>query len=194
MDEFDANNSFGVEFRPDSPTPELTPPSSAPPSLQPDDDGDGDVDLSRKEWGPPRPVELEYLHESTLLQTVNQLITKYGDDPNYLVKSKGSALRGYSLDDLKKIRGRIYEKIRSSKQKPTIEPLEWETEGSVDSFAASSADELIHQLYVSLGSIRAGNSSRKLRGQVSSLLDSLVRLGKINGEQKQKIFRNYKIC
>ena len=180
MDEIDANNPFGVEFRLDVPTPELTPPSSPPPSLQPDDD---DVDFSRKEWGPLWPVEPEYLHESTLLQTVNQLITKYGNDPNYVVKSKESALRGYSLDDLKKIRDGIYDKRRNTKQQPTVKPLEWETE--------ELTDKLIHQLYISLGSIRAGNSSRKLREQVSSLLDSLVRLGTINREQKQKIFGNY---
>jgi len=36
---------------------------------------------ARKEWGMPGPVELEYQHESTLLQTVKQLITKYGNDP-----------------------------------------------------------------------------------------------------------------
>jgi len=43
---------------------------------------------TRKEWGMPGPVKPEYHHESTLLQTVNQLITKYGDDPNYIVKVK----------------------------------------------------------------------------------------------------------
>ena len=98
--------------------------------------------------GSPGPVEPEYLHESTLLQTVNQLITKYGDDLNYVVKSKESALRGYFLDDLKKIRDGTYEKRRSFKQKPTVEPTtlwEWETEGS----GITIADELIHQLYVS---------------------------------------------
>ena len=42
----------------------------------------------QKEWGMLGPVEPEYLHESTLLQTVNQLITKYGNDPNYKVKSQ----------------------------------------------------------------------------------------------------------
>ena len=136
-------------------TPELTPPSSPPPSLQPYDD----VDFPRKEWGPPGPVEPEYLHESTRLQTVHQLIAKYGDEPNYVVKSKESALQGVSLDDPKKITDGIYEKRRSTKQRPTVKPLEWETEGSGGSFAATSADELIHQLYISLGSIRAGNSS-----------------------------------
>ena len=85
MNEFEASNPFGVEFRPDAPTPELTPPS--PPSLQPDDDDDDDdADLLRKEWRSPGPLEPEYLHESTLLETVHQLITKYGDDPNYFVR------------------------------------------------------------------------------------------------------------
>ena len=92
MDEFDANN----EFRPDAPTPAPTPPSSPPPP--PDDDDD---DLPCKEWGGGAP---EYPHESTLLQTVNQLITKYGDDPNNMVKSKRSKLHGYSLMDLKNVR------------------------------------------------------------------------------------------
>ena len=62
----------------------------------------------------PGPVEPEYHHESTLLQTVNQLITKYGDDPNYIVKSKKSPLHSYSVEELKKIRDGIYEKRRAT--------------------------------------------------------------------------------
>ena len=96
MDEFDRTNPFGDEFRPDAPTPA---PSPEPTSPLPYDDDDGDdfrppppplmeEKSTRKEWGMPGPVEPEYVHESTLLQTVNQLITKYGDDPNYMVKSK----------------------------------------------------------------------------------------------------------
>ena len=65
---------------------------------------------TRKEWGMLGQVEPEYLHESTLLQMVNQLITKYGNDPNYIVKSKKSRLHGYSVEELKKIRDGIYEK------------------------------------------------------------------------------------
>ena len=65
-DEFDAHNLFGNEFRPDAPTPTPTP---------------DDHDLPRIEWGPLVEVEPEYLHESTLFQTVNQLITKYGNNP-----------------------------------------------------------------------------------------------------------------
>ena len=52
----------------------------------------------------PGPVEPKYPHESTLLQTVNKLITKYGNDTNYRVKSKESQLHGYSVEELKKVR------------------------------------------------------------------------------------------
>ena len=62
----------------------------------------------------PGPVEPEYHHESTLLQTVNQLITKYGDDPNYIIKSKKSPLHGYSCGGAKKIRDGIYEKRKAT--------------------------------------------------------------------------------
>ena len=124
MDEFDRTNPFGEEFRPDAPTPSPSPPPSPepsnppsplppspPPPCQYDDDG-GDFPQppprlmeeksTRKEWGMPGPVEPEYLHESTLLQTVNQLITKYGNDPNYIVKSKRSPLHGRTVGSSKK--------------------------------------------------------------------------------------------
>jgi len=115
MDEFDITNPFGDEFRPDAPTPApspIPPPSPPPPSYQEvvDDDDDDDDDFppppqslmeektsTRKEWGMPEPVKTEYPHESILLQTVNQLITKFGNDPNYKVKSKNSPLYGYSM-------------------------------------------------------------------------------------------------
>ena len=99
-------NPFGDEFRPDAPIPAPSPepspsptppsPSTPPPSYQDVDDDDDDFPLpppplmeetsKRKEWAKPGPVEPEYHHQSALLQTVNQLITKYGDDPNYKVK------------------------------------------------------------------------------------------------------------
>ena len=127
MDEFDETYPFGDEFRPDaptpasSPTPPTPPPSPPPPSYQEvvDDDDDfppqpqslmEEKKSTRKEWGEPKPVKKEYSHESTLLQTVNQLITKYGNDPNYKVKSKDSPLHGYSIEDLKKVRDGIYGK------------------------------------------------------------------------------------
>ena len=81
-------------------------------------------------------------------------------------------------------------------RRPFVEPSDdeedfseqdWETEGS----GFATAEKLINQLYVSLGSIKAGNSSIKLKNQVFSLLDLLVGHGAINEKQKQKIFRDY---
>ena len=93
MDEFDETYPFGDEFRPDAPTPAPSPP---PPSYQKVVDDDDfppppqslmeEKKSTRKEWREPEPVKKEYSHESTLLQTVNQLITKFGNDPNYKVK------------------------------------------------------------------------------------------------------------
>ena len=242
MDEFDETYPFGDEFRPDAPTPASSPtppPSPPPPSYQEvvDDDDDflpppqslmEEKKSTRKEWGEPKPVKKEFPHESSLLQTVNQLITKYGNDPNYKVKSKKSPLFDYSIEDLKKVRDEIFAKrgvpktffekqlqagkyrLKSTppqeKRETIPTPLEkavmsrrpafelsddeddfskqdWETEGS--GFADEA--ELIDQLHLSLGSIKAGNSSIKLKKQVFYLLDSLVELGRINEEQKKKI-------
>ena len=61
---------------------------------------------------------------------------------------------------------------------------DWETEGSG---ITDEAEKLINQLDLSLGSIKAGNSSIKLKNQVLSLLDSLVELGTIDKKQKKKL-------
>ena len=119
MDEFDEINPFGDEFRPDAPTP--APTSPEPTSSPPYDDDDGDdfpppppplmeETSKRKEWAKPGPVEPEYQHESILLQTVNQLITKYGNDPNYKVGKSKLGLKGKTIAELKKIRDGINEK------------------------------------------------------------------------------------
>ena len=246
MDEFDGTYPFGDELRPDVPTPAPSPtppPSPPPPSYNEVVDDDDDFPpppqtlmekkSTRKEWGMPEPVKKEYSHESTLLQTVNQLITKFGNDPNYKVKSKNSPLYGYSMEELKKVRDGIYAKrgvtktalekqlqagkyrLKSippqEKREITKTPLEkavmsrrpafelsdneddfpeqdWETEGSG---IADEAEKLIDQLHLSLGSIKAGNSSKKLKNQVLYLLDSLVELGTINKKQKKKIISDY---
>ena len=73
----------------------------------------------RKEWAKPGPVEPEYHHESTLLQTVNQLITKYGDDPNYKIKSKKSSLQG--INEKRRATQPLSKQLEQGKQslKPT---------------------------------------------------------------------------
>ena len=74
--------------------------------------------------------------------------------------------------------------VEPSDDEVDLPEQDWETEGS----GIASADELIHRLYMSLGSIKAGNSSIQLQNQVFSLLDSLVGLGAINEKQKKKLF------
>ena len=74
------------------------------------------------------------------------------------------------------------------KQDFPVYEQEWETEGSG---IAYEAEKLIDQLHLSLGSIKAGNNSTKLKKQVFSLLDSLVELGTINEKQEKKIITNY---
>ena len=124
MDEFDETYPFGDEFRPDAPTPSSSPPPPLPP---PPYHVDGDAfpppppplmeeTSKRKEWAKPGPVEPEYQHESTLLQTVNQLITKYGNDPNYKVGKSKLGLKGKTIAELKKIRDGIDEKRRVAKE------------------------------------------------------------------------------
>ena len=247
IDEFDDINPFGDEFRPDASTPE-PPPTPPPPSPTPSTTSYLDVDddfpqpspplmeekkSTRKEWRKPEPVKPEYQRESILLQTVNQLITKYGNDPNYKVGKSKLGLKGKTIAELKKIRDGIDEKRRVTKEslfskrlqegkkrlKSTslqekrerpLTPLEktvmsrrpafelsddeddfskqdWETEGS----GIADEAELIDQLHLSLGSIKAGNSSIKLKDQVLFLLDSLVKLGTINKKEKKKIISNY---
>ena len=65
------------------------------------------------------------------------------------------------------------------------EEQNWETEGSG---ITDEAEKLIDQLHLSLGSIKAGNNSIKLKKQVFSLRDSLVELGTIDKKQKKKLF------
>ena len=53
------------------------------------------------------------------------------------------------------------------------------------------ADNMIHRLYVGLRSMPVGNSSTKLRKEVSDLAQRLLQLGVINEFQGRKIFNDY---
>ena len=55
----------------------------------------------------------------------------------------------------------------------------------------ASAKQMIDQLYVMLGSIKAGNTSSKLRKAVVSLLSVLVEHDILNDFQRRKILRDY---
>ena len=235
------------EFRPDAPSPEPSPEPSPPPTPPPSppppyQEFDGD-DLpppppplmekasTRKEWGMPGPVELEYPSKAILLQNINRLITIKGNDPNFKVGKSKLGLKGKTIAELKKMRDETYkrrgiqplskrlqegkQRLKSTpkpkKRETTQTPLgkavtsrrpaielsdneddfseqEWETEGSG---IADEAEKLIDQLHLSLGSIKAGNSSIKLKNQVLYLLDLLVELGTIGKKEKKKIFSDY---
>ena len=70
---------------------------------------------------------------------------------------------------------------------PYWDPEEWEMEGSA---LPAGADEMINQLYVALGSIRAGNTSVKLRKGVASLLSTMTKAGVLNELQQRKIVKD----
>ena len=205
MDEFDRLNPFDDEFRPDDETP---PPSPTPPLAEEESDDEFRPDAETPQSPPPAyeevhgktkrkawetPVKPEpKMHESNLLRTIRSLITKNKHNPDYWVKSKDSILYGYSFNDLVKMEKEISDRIgEPSKSSPNpLDDTSWEMEGS-GLGAQDAADKLIHQLYVSLGSIKAGNTSKKLRKQVVDLLQLLTNHGVINEFQRKKIFRDY---
>ena len=233
MDEFDEINPFDYEFRPDAPSPEPSPPPPTPPP-PPYQEFDGD-DLplpppplmeetsTRKEWGMPGPVELEYPSEAILLQNINRLITIKGQSRKIEIRFERQNHCGTQKmrDDINKRREtqpltkRLQEgkqRLKSTplpkKRETTQTPLEkavasrrpvfefsdneddsyeqvWETEGSG---VADEAEKLINQLYVSLGSIKAGNNSIKLKNQVLYLLIHLLNSAQSIKSKRKKLF------
>ena len=151
---------------------------------------------------------------SKRLRNVKSILAKFGSDPTYKVKSKGSKYYGYNVEELEaeafkletiKAHQEHAEKLLKRKQplltqsqekkaklkQPKIQekreitktPFEkavmsrrpafelsdnendsyeqdWETEGSG---ITDEAEKLISQLHLSLGSIKAGNNSIKLK-------------------------------
>ena len=196
MDEFDRLNPFDGEFRPDAETP---PPSSSPPPSpaeeeESDDEGGDEVQetTTRKAWEAPVKPKPE-MHESTELGTIRSLLTKYGDDPNYRVKSKTSKFQGYSVEDLKKREEGILRR-RGELPQPAhsgLDDASWEGETEGSSLGEPDADKLINQLYVRLGSIKAGNTSTKLRKQAVDLIQLLYKRGIINDFEKKNIFHKF---
>ena len=113
MDEFDITNPFGDEFRPDAPTPAPSPPTTptttrtpiVPTSLPPPYQEFDDLPL------PPPPLMEETVipgiskdetreETSKRLRNVKSILAKFGSDPTYKVKSKGSKYYGYNVEEL----------------------------------------------------------------------------------------------
>ena len=206
MDEFDLNNPFDGDFNPDAetplptPTPSPTPSPTASPPLSPTSTPlpplaeEEETELMEEEqpskWGPPQELVIER-SESTDLQTLNSLLTKYKNNPNYRVKSKKSPFHGDTLAVLKKKRDEILERRKRGVKIPIQQLMpdvdddepdrEMEGSGSVDPNA------LVERLYLSLASIQAGNTSLKLKKQVQQMLGLLVKLKEITQKEAHKI-------
>ena len=218
MDEFDLNNPFDGDFKPDeetppSPSPPPTPsPTSTPPSptstpLPPlaeeeeleESGASPEEKPQQSKWGPPKELVIEG-SESVDLQTLNSMLSKNKNNPNYVVKSKKSKFHGYTMADIKKARDEILERRKKGGVKPPHSevftdwmnppPLEdepdWEMEGS----GSVDPNALVERLHLSLASIQAGNTSLKLKKQVQQMLGLLVGLKEITQKEAHKILSN----
>ena len=217
MDEFDLNNPFDGDFNPDAETPPPTPSPTPPPSPSPSSPTSSpplsptstplpplaeeeETELMEEmeeeqpsKWGAPQELVIKG-SESTDLQTLNSMLTKNKNNPDYRVKSKASKFYNYTLADIKKARDEILErrkrgiKIPIQQLMPDVdedEPdREMEGSGSVDPNA------LVERLYLSLASIQAGNTSLKLKKQVQQMLGLLVKLKEITQKEAHKILGN----
>ena len=207
MDEFDLNNPFDGDFNPDaetplpSPTPSPSPTSSPPlsptstplPPLAEEEETELMEEMEEEQpskWGPPQELVIEG-SESIDLQTLNSLLTKYKNKPNYRVKSKTSKFHGDTLAVLKKKRDEILERRKRGVKIPIQQLMpdvdddepdrEMEGSGSVD------PNVLVDRLHLSLASIQAGNTSLKLKKQVQQMLGLLVKLKEITQKEAHKI-------
>ena len=214
MDEFDLNNPFDGDFNPDaetppptpspSPTPTPTPsptpsPTTSPPSsptstplppLAEEEEMELMEEMEEEQpskWGPPQELVIKG-SESVDLQTLNSMLTKNKDNPNYVVKSKKSKFHGYSLADIKKARDEILDRRKKGIKVPqryfeSMEPSDEEMEGS----GSVDPNALVERLHLSLASIQAGNTSLKLKKQVQQMLGLLVKLKEITQKEAHKI-------
>ena len=211
MDEFDLNNPFDGDFNPDaetpppSPSPSPTPsPTSSPTStplpplaeeeetelMEEMEESGASSEEKPSKWGPPQELVIKG-SESTDLQTLNSMLTKNKNNPDYRVKSKASKFYNYTLADIKKARDEILERRKKGIKIPIQQLMpdvdddepdrEMEGSGSVDPNA------LVDRLHLSLASIQAGNTSLKLKKQVQQMLGLLVKLKEITQKEAHKI-------
>ena len=138
MEEFDLNNPFDGDFKPDEETPSPTPSPSPSPSPSPTpsptpspistpppsptstplpplaeeeelEESGASPEEKPSKWGPPKELVIEG-SESVDLQTLNSMLSKNKNNPNYVVKSKKSKFHGYTMADIKKARDEILER------------------------------------------------------------------------------------
>ena len=224
MDEFDLINPFDGDFNPDAETPTPTPTSSPTPSPSPTstppsptwgepqtpestplpplteeeeeelEESGGKPEEKPSKWGPPKPPGIEG-SESVDLQTLNSMLTKNKDNPDYVVKSPKSKFHGYTMADIKKARDEILDRRKRGLDSPPLigyplllmkMTLEREMEGS----GTVDPNVLVEKLHLSLASIRAGNTSLKLKKQVESMLGLLKAAGEITQKDVHNILKS----
>ena len=137
MEEFDENNPFDGDFKPDAetpppsptppptPSPTTSPPPSPPPSyytsspppspLPPLAEEEEEQPGERGKWGPPKEPGIKG-SESVDLQTLSSMLTKNKDNPGYVVKSKKSKFHGYTMTDIKKARDEILDRRKGNER------------------------------------------------------------------------------
>ena len=217
MDEFDLINPFDGDFNPDaetptpSPTPSPSPTSTPPPSptstwgeprtpestplppLAEEEETElaGKPEEKPSKWGPPQELVIKG-SESVDLQTLNSMLTKNKDNPDYVVKSPKSKFHGYTMADIKKARDAILDRRKRGIKLPQeyfttgMEPSDEEMEGS----GTVDPNALVEQLHLSLASMRAGNTSLKLKKQVEYMLGFLKAAGEITQKEVHNILRS----
>ena len=196
MDEFDLNNPFDEDFRPDAetpppsplPTPPPSPPplppspppsyytSSPPPSPLPPlaeeeelEESGASPEEKPSKWGPPQELVIKG-SESVDLQNLNRMLTVNKNNPNYVVKSETSKYSGYTMAKLKKARDEILERRKKGIKIP-IQQLRPDVDADepdreMEGSGSVDPNALVERLHLSLASIQAGNTSLKLKKQV----------------------------
>ena len=216
MDEFDLNNPFDGDFNPDAETPPLSPTPSPSPSPSPTSSPppsptstplpplaeEEEMELMEEmeeeqpsKWGPPQELVIRG-SESIDLQTLNSILTKNKNNPNYVVKSKKSKFYKKTLAEIKKARDEILERRKHPSRFPhsgvfsdwmNPPPLDDETEKEMEGSGSVDPNALVERLHLSLASIQAGNTSLKLKKQVKQMLGLLVKLKEITQKEAHKI-------
>jgi len=134
-------------------------------------------------------AELEKMRDEIYKRRGTPLSKKLQEGKSKLKATPPPKKRETTLTPLEKafMSRRAY--LEPSDNEDDLSAQDWgETEGSG---IADEAEKLINQLHLSLGSIKAGNNSIKVKKQVFYLLDSLVELGLINEKEKKKVITNY---
>ena len=217
MDEFDLNNPFDGDFRPDAetpppsplPTPPPSPPplppspppsyytSSPPPSPFPPlaeeeelEESGASPEEKPSKWGPPQELVIKG-SESNDLRTLNRMLSENKDNPNYVVKSKTSKFEGYTMTKIKKARDEILERRKKGIKIPIQQLMpdvdDDEPDREMEGSGSVDPNALVERLHLSLASIQAGNTSLKLKKQVQQMLGLLVKLKEITQKEAHKI-------